>query len=69
MIHVRTNFEQGGFDVVRREGVVVAFGLAEEGVDVKRMEETEIVCQGTIGRIRRRGYERKRSESRLQKDQ
>jgi hypothetical protein len=47
----------------------VAFGLAEEGVDVKRMEESEIVGQGTIGRNRPRGYERKRIECRRQKDQ
>jgi hypothetical protein len=36
---------------------------------VKRMEESEIVGQGTIGRNRPRGYERKRIECRRQKDQ
>src|ERR1700722_4147449 len=68
MIHIRTNFEWWEFDVVKHERGV-AIGLAEEGVDVKRMEETETVGQGTIGRIRPRGYERNRIEHRRQNDQ
>ena len=46
----------------------MAFGLAEEGVGVKRMEECEIVGHGTIGQNRPRGYERKRIECRRRKD-
>jgi len=68
MIHIRTNFEWWEFDVVKHERGV-AIGLAEEGVDVKRMEETETVGQGTIGWIRPRGYERKRIERQRQNDQ